>query len=212
MYVYQVDPQACHQRKYSAAPNALRVRLMCLLSLAGEHSWYQGRWPEWNSQVDHYKTIPCSLLSFILRSPADRKAVSLVCGYSKVSHVPILHLLLDFSGQPAPALGTIWDFILSDALVLQNLREAADKGTDVAISAVTGPSGVLSVHPCFNIRQCNPAEFAAKDTYMLAPSIPAGAAEVRVHLTGREASALAILIHRYWPEHMQSGPKNKKIG
>jgi hypothetical protein len=128
-----------------------------------------------------------------------------------VNRSPIVHLLLDFHGQPAPALGTIWDFILADPGVLQCIREATVHGNDVAISAVTGPAGVLAVRPYFDVRQALPSRFAEYDSYLLAASIPKGAAEVRVHLTDRRNANLAILIHRYWPEPHEID-QQQKIG
>jgi hypothetical protein len=119
-----------------------------------------------------------------------------------VNRDPIVHLLLDFHGQPAPALGTLWDY-LADPAVLQCIREAAALGNDVVISAMTGPAGVLAVRPTFDVRQARPIQFVRHDDYVLAPSVPQGASEVRVHLTGRQAANLAILIHRYWPQQIQ---------
>lgn len=128
-----------------------------------------------------------------------------------MNRLPIVHLLLDFHGQPAPALGTIWDFILADPGVLQSIREATVHGNDVAISAVTGPDGVLAVRPYFDVRQTRPSQFEEYDAYLLTASIPDGAAEVRVHLNDRHNANLAILIHRYWPEPHEID-RQRKIG
>lgn len=113
---------------------------------------------------------------------------------------PNVHLMLELSGQTTPALGNIWDFTLSDPGVLQCIREAAASGSDVILTALAAPQGVRSASPYFNLRQIDPAELVGHDVYMLAPSAPPGAAEVRVHLTSPRATALAILLHRYWPD------------
>lgn len=118
---------------------------------------------------------------------------------------PNVHLMLELSGQATPALGNIWDFTLSDPGVLQCIREATASGNDVVLTAITSPQGLLSASPFFNLRQIDPAELAGHDIYMLTPSAPPGAAEVRVHLTSPRATALAILLHRYWPDSNAQG-------
>jgi len=126
-----------------------------------------------------------------------------------VNRLPVLHLLLDFNGDEAPALAAIWEFILDDMDVLQTIREAAAHGNDVVIRAVSGPSGLLSIGPSFSLCQAAPSEFDSHSNYVVVPSVPNGAGEIRVHLTGRHAAALAILLHRYWPDHQNLGQRKK---
>ena len=122
---------------------------------------------------------------------------------------PTVHLMLEFNGHATPAIGNIWDFTLSDPAVLQCIREATASGKDVVLTAVTAAPGNLAASPYFTCRQIDPAELAGHEVYMLTPSVPAGAAEVRVHLTSPRATALAILLHRYWPDSSASATQMK---
>lgn len=126
-----------------------------------------------------------------------------------MSRVPVVHLLLESGVEHASALAAIWDFILNDPGVLDCIREAASQGNDVAVYTLAGPFGVFPVRPSFGVRQAAPSQFSSRPNYILAPSIPDGAAEVRVHLTGRRAATLAVLLHRYWPVHQQADQQKR---
>lgn len=128
-----------------------------------------------------------------------------------MDRAPVVHLMLDFNGLPAPALGTIWDYILADPGVLQHIREAAANNNDLVITAVTGPSGVLAKRPYISLRQSAPGELNHYDTYLFASAVPAGVAEVRVHLTGQPAAELAARLERYSPVARSFG-LHKKTG
>lgn len=113
-----------------------------------------------------------------------------------MNRAPVVHLMLDFNGQSDPAFGTIWDYILADPGVLQHIREATARGTDLLITAVTNSSGMLAKRPYISLRHALPTEFNHYDTYMHAPYTPRGAAEVRVYLTGHPAAQLSSLLER----------------